>query len=79
MESVPFALFAAQVGHVDVNDIGAGIVDDAEFNALDGVGSAIQSQLDSKPLAASVYTKTEVDVFQSTQDAAIATKADSAA
>lgn len=75
VESVPFALQSAEANHVEVPAVGSGIVTDSEFNALSGVTSAIQEQLDEKANAADVYTKTEVDTTQGLQDDEIALKA----
>jgi hypothetical protein len=71
IESVPFALYAGEAGHVDAEDVGAGNIDDVEFNALDGVTNPIQSQLNGKPNSADVYTTTELDASQAEQTAAI--------
>jgi hypothetical protein len=71
IESVPFALYAGEAGHVDAEDVGSGNIDDAEFNALDGVTNPIQSQLNGKPNSADVYTTTELDASQAEQTAAI--------
>jgi hypothetical protein len=76
--SVPFALQAGEAEHVDATAVGAGNVDDTELAALDGVTGSLQSQLAAKPESANVYTKTEIDTSQATQDATIAAKADSA-
>lgn len=71
IESVPFALQAGEAQHVDAASVGAGTIDDAEMDALDGVRDSIQSQLDAKPDSADVYTKAEVDAIEATQDTAI--------
>ncbi len=74
LESVPFALEALDVTHVDVASIGSGLVQDGEFDFLSGVTSGIQDQLDAKANAADVYTIDEVDALQAGQDAVIADK-----
>ena len=71
IDSVPFALYAGEAGHVDAENVGTGNIDDAEFDALDGVTSPIQSQLNGKPNSAEVYTTTESDASQAEQNAAI--------
>lgn len=78
VESVPFALQSAEANHVEVPAVGSGIVTDSEFNALSGVTSGIQNQLDAKANTIDVYLKTEVDLLQAVQDAAIADKANTA-
>ncbi len=78
LESVPFALEALDVTHVDVASIGSGLVQDGEFDFLSGVTSGIQGQLDAKANAADVYTKGEVDSSQAGQDTVIAAKANAA-
>jgi len=78
VESVPFALQAASVEHVDAPSISGGGVENAEFDTLDGVTAPIQDQLDLKANAADVYTKVEVDLSQGAQDTLIALKANSA-
>jgi len=45
--SVPFALQAQEVVGVAADRVGDGMVDNTEFNALDGVTSNIQQQLDA--------------------------------
>lgn len=71
VESVPFALQASEAEHVDALSVGLGNVDDAEFDALDGVTGSIQTQLDAKPVNADVYTRTEIDMSQTDQDTVI--------
>lgn len=44
--SVPFALHAAEVAHVDAAQVGNGDVDDAELSALDGASGNLQTQID---------------------------------
>ncbi len=78
VESVPFALQSAEANHVEVSAVGSGIVADEEFEALSGVTSGIQDQLNDKADAFDVYLKTEVDLLQAVQDAAIADKANTA-
>lgn len=58
--------------------MGSGTVLETEFEALSGVTSGIQEQLDEKANTDAVYTKTEVDTSQGAQDTAIAAKANSA-
>lgn len=78
VESVPFALESAAAAHVAVSAVGSGTVLEGEFEALSGVTSGIQGQLDDKANAADVYTKTEMDTSQGAQDTIIADKANSA-
>ncbi len=75
VESVPFALEAAEVSHVDLSAVGSGVVTDTEFEALSGVASAIQDQIDAKANGADVYTKTEMDTAQGLQDDEITLRA----
>lgn len=63
---------------MEVPAVGSGTVADEEFEALSGVTSGIQDQLDDKANAFDVYLKTEVDLLQAVQDAAIADKANTA-
>ena len=58
VESVPFALQAGDVVHVNATAIADGSVSDAEFEALDGVSGALQTQLDAKLEAADIDATT---------------------
>ena len=58
VESVPFALQAGEAVHVDATAIADGSVSDAEFEALDGVSGAIQTQLNAKLEAADIDATT---------------------
>ncbi|MBP7638449.1 MAG: hypothetical protein KBA18_11280 [Kiritimatiellae bacterium] len=48
VHSVPFALEAGDVAHLDADRIGAGTVDNTEFGHLSGVTQPIQTALDAK-------------------------------
>ncbi|NJL73540.1 MAG: hypothetical protein HC888_19460 [Candidatus Competibacteraceae bacterium] len=45
VQSVPFALQAAEAAHVDVANVGDGSISQAELGTLDGISSSIQAQL----------------------------------
>jgi len=48
VHSVPFVRQAAEAEHVDAANIGNGVLDDAELDALDGVSGNVQTQIDAK-------------------------------
>lgn len=48
VHSVPFALEAGPVAHLEGDSIGAGTVDSTEFGYIDGVTQPIQAALDAK-------------------------------
>ncbi len=58
VESVPFALQAGEAMHVDAAAIADGSVSDTEFQALDGVSGALQTQLDAKLETADIDANT---------------------
>lgn len=76
--SVPFALRAKSVS---TTGIGSGLINDSELDALDGVTSNVQTQIDLKADASAlaakadttdVYTKTEIDTQLTTVNNSLA-------
>ena len=72
VESVPFALQTQEALHVEAPAVGSGNVDNTEFDALNGVSSGIQGQLNAKA------NDVDVDTSQAAQDTVIGGKANSA-
>jgi hypothetical protein len=66
--SVPFALQAQEVVGVAADRVGDGMVDNTEFNALDGVMSNIQQQLDA--VDGSAVTQNTSDIATNTSNIA---------
>ena len=58
--SVPFALQAQEVVGVDADRVGGGMVDNTEFDALDGVTGNIQAQLDAVDTTAIAQHTTDI-------------------
>ncbi len=77
--SVPFAL---QAGEVDASGVGNGTVDNTEFEALDGVTSGIQAQIDAIDISgiatnAAAISQLETDVAAKADSTDVYTKTES--
>jgi hypothetical protein len=77
VQSVPFALQAAEAGHVALENVGDGSISQTELSALEGITSSIQAQFDLLGTGAGDFQDAldALNAEQDAQDTAIALRA----